>query len=538
MQFVAKKLVHFILSYGLACLVAWLGGTGLFAQANYELQLPIEPDEYWWGGLTSDADQMPFQPGYTADLRDNAGNQAQPLLLSSHGRYVWCDSVFRFRVTEEALELYAEGSDFTVGRAGNSLAEAYQAASARFFPFQNELPDSLLFTQPQYNTWIELIYNQNQADIMAYARDIIDQGFPPGVLMIDDNWQVDYGDWRFRADRFPDPKGMVDSLHAMGFKVMVWVCPFVSPDSETFRYLHEKEKALLLDPAQPSEAKIVRWWNGFSALLDLTSPNGEAWFRSVLDGLQTEYGIDGFKLDAGDFPFYYDVLSARPATPAEHSELFARIGLDYALNEYRASWKMGGRGLAQRLRDKSFAWDDLRKLIPGMTFQGLMGYPFACPDMIGGGEYRSFLGLDSIDQELIVRSAQIHALMPMMQFSVAPWRVLDAEHLAACHGAAQLHTEFSDEIMELARTAARTGEPIVTSLAYRYPENSFERITDQFMLGPDILVAPVVERGRKYRRVVLPPGAWRDTSDRVFLGPRVIDVAAPLDVLPYFRRLR
>jgi alpha-glucosidase len=524
--------------YGLVLLIACLGFATLPAQDKYVLDLPVESGEYWWGGLTSDAGQMPFPPGYSADLRSNSGNQAQPLLLSSHGRYIWCDSVFRLRVTEDRLELRSDGSDFTVGRAGKTLASAYRAASERFFPFQNELPDPLLFTQPQYNTWIELIYNQNQADILAYARAVIDEGFAPGVLMIDDNWQADYGDWRFRADRFPDPKGMVDSLHAMGFKVMVWICPFVSPDSEVFRYLYEKENALLLDPAQPGEAKMVRWWNGFSALLDLTSAGGEAWLRGVLDGLQSDYGIDGFKLDGGDFPFYYDVLSARPATPAEHAELYARIGLDYALNEYRACWKLGGRGLAQRLRDKSFAWDDLRQLIPGMTFQGLMGYPFACPDMIGGGEYRSFLALDSIDQELIVRSAQVHALMPMMQFSVAPWRVLDAEHLAACRAAAQLHTEFGPEIMTLARAAAQTGEPIVSPLAYHFPDRDYEQVTDQFMLGREILVAPVVEAGQRQRTVRLPPGRWRYVDGQVFEGARTVAVEAPLAVLPYFWRIR
>jgi hypothetical protein len=63
----------------------------------------------------------------------------------------------------------------------------------RFFPSKNKLPDTLLFSKPQYNTWIELVYNQNQKDILSYARAIIDNGFPTGVIMIDDNWADYYG---------------------------------------------------------------------------------------------------------------------------------------------------------------------------------------------------------------------------------------------------------------------------------------------------------------------------------------------------------
>ena len=85
------------------------------------------------------------------------------------------------------------------------------------------IPDELLFTHPQYNTWIELMYDQNEEDILEYARAIIDNGYPPGVLMIDDNWQENYGIWKFSPRRFKDPKGMMDELHAMGFKVMLWV---------------------------------------------------------------------------------------------------------------------------------------------------------------------------------------------------------------------------------------------------------------------------------------------------------------------------
>jgi alpha-glucosidase len=139
----------------------------------------------------------------------------------------------------------------------------------------------LLFTHPQYNTWIELMYDQNKKDILTYARAIIDNGFPPGVLMIDDNWQEDYGTLEFSARRFQNPRGMMAELHRMGFKVMLWVCPFVSADSADFRYLAD-QGLLLLDPQKTQDilwantrnkAAVIRWWNGASACLDLSNPN-------------------------------------------------------------------------------------------------------------------------------------------------------------------------------------------------------------------------------------------------------------------------
>ena len=62
--------------------------------------------------------------------------------------------------------------------------------------------------------------------------------------MIDDCWCRAYGDWNFNAASFPDPKAMIDKLHRSGFKVMLWCCPFVSPDTAVFREL-EKLGALV-----------------------------------------------------------------------------------------------------------------------------------------------------------------------------------------------------------------------------------------------------------------------------------------------------
>jgi len=173
-----------------------------------------------------------------------------------------------------------------------------------------------------------------------------------------------------------------------------------------------KQKAFFLD--QPGDPAMVKWWNGKSAMLDLSNPAAKTWFTGELTRLQSTYGVDGFKLDAGDTTFYKPQYLAHERLDAnEHARLFGELGLAFPLNEYRATWKLAGRPLVQRLRDKSHHWADLEQLIPDMIAAGLLGYTFVCPDLIGGGEFTSFLDQATIDQDLIVRSAQVHALAPM-----------------------------------------------------------------------------------------------------------------------------
>jgi alpha-glucosidase (family GH31 glycosyl hydrolase) len=262
------------------------------------------------------------------------------------------------------------------------------------------------------------------------------------------------------------------------------------------------------------------------------------WFRARLDHLVDEYGVDGFKFDAGDANFYTGgITSFKPdLVPNDHTAFFAEVGLHYPLNEYRASWKMAGKPLAQRLRDKGHEWGDLAKLIPDLMSQSVMGYAYTCPDMIGGGEYRSFLSTETIDEELVVRSAQVHALMPMMQFSVAPWRILSKENNAICLKMAKLHLEMGPKILALAKQASETGEPIVKPMAMAFPEGEYETIKDQFVLGDDTIVAPVFVKGARSRSVVLPPGEWVAENGKVHSGGAPITIDVPLERLPYFRR--
>lgn len=491
---------------------------------------------------------MPFSKNpFSFDFYGNDdGNQATPLLISDKGRYIWSETPFRFSFHNDSIIIDHSIGEVFIKQNGKTLRDAYQDASRNFFPPSGLMPDSLLFTSPQYNLWIELMYNPNQKDVLNFASHALSNGFPPGVLMIDDNWSNYYGSFDFSKSRFPDAKKMITDLHNLGFKVMIWICPFISPDSEAFRDLNSR-KLLLMDNEGQKETSwedlskplLIQWWNGFSACLDLTNPETEDWLYKKLDFLVKEYGVDGFKLDAGDAQFYANpnLASFKKVIPNEHTMLWAAIGLDYKFNEYRAMWKMGGQPLVQRLRDKNHSWEDLQKLIPHMLVSGLSGYAFTCPDMIGGGEISSFLGsIGNLDQELIVRSAQCHALMPMMQFSAAPWRVLDSIHLAAVKKAVELRMDFVPEIMRLAGESLETGEPIVRHLEYVFPGCGFYGIKDQFVLGDSIMVAPMLEKGtiRSVRLPELKKGKWKADDGIIYRGGHTIEIEVPLDRLPYF----
>ena len=505
-----------------------------------QLTLPLYPEEYWYGGCVSDGHQMPYgaKTDFSRDLTVNlTENQAAPLLISNQGRYIWSETGFAFTFRDGILTVDTD-AELYLGEGFGTLRGAFQAVSQRFFPPSGDVPPEAFFSAPQFNTWIELLFNQNQQDVLTYAQTLIEKGYPAGVLMIDATWAEHFGNFSFHSGRFPDPKGMVEQLHAWGFRVMLWESPFVTADTLTFRTLAQKGY-LIRNPK--GEVAIKHWWDGYSAMLDMTNPETVAWLTEQNEKLMTEYGIDGFKLDAGD-PLYYDAddVTYAPTTPNGHSEIWAKFGLRYPYNEYRACFKCGGQALVQRLCDKQHSWaaNGLGALVPHTLAQGLLGYTFGCPDMIGGGQYGSFLrNSGRLDQELFVRYAQCAAMMPMMQFSAAPWRVLDPENEALCRQAALLHTRYGDLFWQLAREAAATGEPIVRSLEYVCPHQGFAAVTDTFMLGDDLLVAPVLNKGETVRNVPFPTGCWvNETTGESIQGPTTRDIPVTPDTLLIYKR--
>ncbi len=530
--------------------------TGLAGTAT----VTMEAGEHWWGAANYFGTNMPFtaKTDLRIDLRnDNYHNQCASFLVSDRGRVVWTEEQALITIKDGAITVEAP-SEVVVKKAGASLPDAYRHAMRTWFPPSGKMPNALFFSAPQINTWIELTYHQNQKDVLAYAQSMLDNGVPAGVLMIDDTWQVGYGDWRFEPSRFPDPKGMMDTLHKMGYKVMVWMCPYVGMDLPAFRRIawgvnpddvrgypvtggFLAPKGVRPGLKGRATVKPCVWWNGYSAFLDFSHPNANAWFTETLDGLVKEYGIDGFKLDGADLSDYNlatcEAFDPR-TTSGELNNGYAAYALRYPFCEIRNLWRMQQMPVVVRLHDKPHTWEALRRIVADMMGAGILGQPFICPDMVGGGEWTTFIPGSPFEPDLFVRSAQVHALCPMMQFSASPWRVLDAAHQKIVRDAVALRQKFAPTFVTLAEKAAKTGEPILRSLEYNYPNKGYATVIDQFMMGEDLLVAPQLDKGAASRAVVIPPGTWQADDGTTVEGPKTVTVATPLARLPHFVRVR
>lgn len=447
--------------------------------------------------------------------------------------------------------------------ANDNAAEACKMALRTHKP-PRKSPAPEVFRAPIWTTWARFKTKVTQSKVLKYAKEISDRGLPRSVMEIDDRWQVAYGDLTFDPLKFPDPRSMVDSLHAAGFKVTVWVHPFVEEKSAAFRegaskgyfvgadvtdtspwgWLLGQSSTPPIIPVAPggSSPGFFAWWNSPPvAALDVTNPEAVEWFVARLRALQEDTGIDGFKFDAGEPCF----LPRSPkthtplATPADYTRLYvARVAGQFAggVSEVRTGHMTQDIAVLCRMGDRFSTWDaanGLRSLIPTLLTSGLLGYPFCLPDMVGGNAYFG----RSPDRELLVRWAQASCLMPSLQFSIAPWD-LDRETERMVAGALRLRQRMEGLLLSLAEEAAHSLNPICRPLFMLSPQDEQTyQIHDQFALGDQVIVAPVVHKGAKRRDVYLTEGYWRDAMDpsNVFEGGQWLrGLAAPLDHLPVF----
>jgi alpha-glucosidase len=356
---------------------------------------------------------------------------------------------------------------------------------------------------------------------------------------------------------YPDPARLVDELHRRGLRVLGYLNPFVVEGTPAFRtavarglLLHDGTGRPLIRSWQVSADTRVR-----HGVVDVARPAARRWWqRRIAHGLE-EVGFDGAMQDFGEglpsgaapsgslrpglahnrTPVLYGELVRRAAQAVkpDATVFFARAG--YLGSQAHSTGRFTG--------DQQRSWDRERGLpsvLRAMLSGSLSGWPYWGPDIAG-----FTTAPDDVrdEKELWLRWLQLGALSPVMRDMLGDQRravgaLTDRETLTAFRAYARLHTALRPYLHALARAASRTGLPIVRPLFVEHPDDETAAgIEDQYLLGRDLLVAPVVRPGQVRRRVYLPPGDWTDYwTGRRLPGGRWHVLCAPRHRIPLLHR--
>ncbi|NUT37214.1 MAG: glycoside hydrolase family 31 protein [Hamadaea sp.] len=509
------------------------------------------------------------QKGCVIDLVQGNTVAAIPFLHSSRGYgLLWNNpATGRVELGADTTRWVADAGGrvdywITAGDSPADIMDAYTAVTGRP-PLLPEWASGFWQSKLRYRT---------QEELLAVARQYKQRGLPLSVIVCDYFHWPRMGDWRFEPSEWPDPAAMIEELAGLGVRLAVSVWPTVEPGSDTFDQLRsaghlvrDRDGGLLTFP-WPSRNDAEPWRP--MAYYDATHPGARAALWQRLNDNYRSLGVSCFWLDACEPDLSREaaedaVYAAGPAAEAGnlYSHLHARAvadglraaGDDRPLSLIRSAWAGSQRyGAALWSGDIPPTFDSLARQIRAGLNVAMSGIPWWNTD-IGG-----FSGGDPDDpayREVLIRWFQYGTFSPIMRlhgerephqtFSTAitggpneVWSYGD-EAYAILRDHLLLRERLRPYVRTLSEEANRTGAPPMRPLFFDFPaDQQAWLVDDQFLLGPDVLVAPVYEAGRRSRRVYLPSGTrWRDAyTAELFEGGTTLDADAPLEHLPVFIR--
>lgn len=425
---------------------------------------------------------------------------------------------------------------------------------------------------PEYGLgfWQCKLRYYNQEQVLRVAREYKKRKIPLDVLVIDYYHWPKCGDWRFDGEYFPDPEEMVRQLHEMGIETMVSVWPTVDERSENYEEM--KQQGLLAKTN--SGVDVQKIFHGNNAFMDATNPRTRRYVWEKCRKNYADLGIRTFWLDeaepnfsVSDFDNYRYFAGPVEETgnlyPREYARLFyegqRENGQDDIVNLIRCAWAGSQRyGALVWSGDIMSTYEDFRKQICAGIHMGLSGIPWWTTDI--GGFHAGQIA-DEGFRELLIRWFQFGAFCPVMRLhgcrqpgetivnkagEVREGTGADNEVWSFGEEAYPILVKFiqirellRDYTRSLMRQAHETGDPVMRALFYEFPEDPVcWNITDSYLFGSDILVAPICHEKAQSRQVYLPQGAsWTHAgTGKVYTGGQTREIDAPLDTLPVFLR--
>lgn len=403
--------------------------------------------------------------------------------------------------------------------------------------------------------------------VRELAAGFRSRSIPCDVIWFDIDYMDAYKDFIWSPVHFPDPAQLISDLHAGGFSSVVMLDPGVKVENgySVYESLLASGRYVRNSDGSPFVGAV---WPGACLFPDFTEPDCRAWWGEQYAPL-LDMGIDGFWNDMNEPAVFDSESHTMPddvtfdggGEPGIHLRYHNVYGMQMARATFeglrglrpnrrpfvltRAGFAGAHRYAATWTGDNRSDWPGLVLSLPMVMNLGLSGHAISGPD-IGG-----FKGEPS--PELFGRWLQANALFPFCRVHSAKpnWQDPDAplgspqepwafgtEWERINRASIELRYRLLPYLYTVVEEATRTGVPPVRPLMLEYPHDpECERLDDQYLVGTDILVAPVLEEGAFARSVYLPDGGWYDfwTRER-FEGGRRINVEAPLDRLPLFVR--
>jgi len=395
-------------------------------------------------------------------------------------------------------------------------------------------------------------FDYTQDAVEGIAQRHRDNGIPCDALWLDIEYMDGYRVFTWNTKSFPDAPGMLKRLEDKGFRVITIIDPGVKHDPGYWVYDQAVERDVLCK-TEGGDIYIGQVWPGDTAFPDFATEEARDWWGE-LNAAHVASGLAGIwndmnepatgNIEPGAMRFakgqqsheryhnQYALLMAMGTTqgllkamPGKRTFVLSRAGFA-GIQRYAANW-MG---------DNLSRWDHLWLSLPMAAGLGVSGQAFVGAD-IGG-----FAG--NSNAELYLRWMQYGALTP---FCRNHSEIGNVDQYAWSWGevvqgivreAVRLRYRLLPYIYASFLTASETGAPVQRPMVFDYQDDPTVRdLDDQYLFGPDLLVAPVLQPGQTARQVYLPEGVWYDWhSGERHDGQAFLHVPTPMERIPVFAR--
>ncbi len=411
-----------------------------------------------------------------------------------------------------------------------------------------------------------------QAQIMAVAKGYRERHLPCDYLVVDFFYFTKMGQFDFVPKDWPDPTAMNAELHKMGFHTLISVWPRFAPGSRYYNMLVKNGWFYHLANGKPTTTNELPG-NKTGSNLDMTNPAASRWFWQMIDENLISKGFDAIWTDETepDIPPNGSYFHIGPGT--EYFNVYPLFETSAVYQGMRRDMKHRAMILARAAftgaqrnatifwsSDISPTWDTLQRQVPaglGVTASGL---PYWTDDvggfwplpavhhsrykpLIDPATARDNVGGDDDYPELYVRWFEYGVFMPilrthgMRRFNTV-WSYGD-QATPILEKYLRMRYALIPYIYSLAYHTYKTGAPYMRALFMDFPNDpKVDTLTNEFMFGPDFLVAPVTHQGQTSRKVYLPAGAdWYNYwTNEEYHGGQTIVAKAPINIIPLFVR--